>query len=326
MNTTSRTAQHSPSPSISFRTAASWHLRTGISYLSPLLGAGRRIVGTFFEPHFRALMFHSVLPSVEATFREFIEHCLKVYSFVSPGQAEAILHGCGEVVRTAGPPPCLVTFDDGLLSSYSVARSVLEPNGIKALFFVNPGLIDVFGRKSGGASSDAADPESIMSWREVEHLIEAGHVIGSHGLLHRQLAGLRPAELQEEVEGAQTLFETRLAFRPAWFAFPFGRLTSIDVAALERIRACHTFCCSGLRGLNGQSTHPLAIRRDAITLNAGPLRYQDYVIQGGLDLLYRRRAERLDAYVRAASITESDRVFAELSHNIKALSRRNSRT
>lgn len=207
----------------------------------------------------------------------------------------------------------LLTFDDGLASQFPVAREILDVHRVRAVFFVCASLIDtprarhrevIAARIFAGRlrAADLPDGIALMSWAEVRALAAGGHAVGSHTATHQRLAGLDAAALQEEISAAAARLTAGLGVAVPWFAYPFGDLGSITTGALAVVARSHTFCCSGIRGLNSPTTHPLALRREHVDLSALPA-YQEAVRDGGLDFRYTIQARQLQAMARMAEVT-----------------------
>jgi peptidoglycan/xylan/chitin deacetylase (PgdA/CDA1 family) len=181
-----------------------------------------------------------------------------------------------------------------------VAETVLAPLGVRAIFFVCPGLMELNGEAQAAAVSAnilrglKPAPEPLMDWRGVERLKTLGHVIGSHTFEHRRLTELSADQRAEQVDRAAEALTTRLGETPDWFAYTFGDIDSIDAASLAEIGRRHRFCRSGVRGDNGLGTSLLALRADQVDLEAS-LAWQGLAQEGALALLYGERRKRLDA-------------------------------
>lgn len=253
---------------------------------------------------FRILLFHDVPPAERPAFAALVRDLHAAGRLISPKQAEDMLSGTNPSRR--GPPPCLLSFDDGFASNVQVAQDILDPLDVKALFFLCPGLMDLDGDRQGQAitanifdGKRTAGDLRLMSWRQAETLRDKGHVLGAHTRDHLRLTRLDAAGLAEQVGEGARLLAQRLGQVPPWFAFTFGDVNSVDAAALAEISRHHRYCRSGVRGLNSAKTHPLALRADHVEL-AAPLAWRRMGTEGALDPLYRRQRHQLDQLARMA--------------------------
>lgn len=264
----------------------------------PALGLWRlvRLVRPAEEGSFRILLFHDIPKSQRQAFARLVNGLAARGLLIDPAEAERRLVG------GSGKPGVLLSFDDGFASNLAVAESILAPLGAKALFFVCPGLMALAGEAQLAAIAanvlrgQRPAPEELMDWAAVERLVAAGHVIGSHTLDHLRLTALSADQRAEQIGGSAEVLATRLGKVPAWFAYTFGDVDSIDAPALAEIGRYHRFCRSGVRGDNDAATPPLALRADHVDLAAGPA-WQTLAAEGGLDLRYRAQRRRLDGMV-----------------------------
>ncbi|BAE48848.1 polysaccharide deacetylase family protein [Paramagnetospirillum magneticum] len=267
---------------------------------APLALAAWRATG-FLRPNppgaVRMLILHDV-PRVQfPALAELIAGLQRNAGLITPAQAEARLGGHAP---PDGKAPVLLTLDDGFLSNFLVAREILDPQGIKALFFVCPGLVDmkqadriaaigtnVFRGRRGAEGLD------LMDWEQLKELAASGHEIGCHSARHVALAGLQAGVLEGEVGGAKARMAAVLGRVSSWFAFPFGDVASIDGAALGAIGRHFALCRSGVRGLAHAGSHPLALPAESVDLGAPPA-LRLLAAEGGMAPLYGGRLRRLE--------------------------------
>ena len=211
----------------------------------------------------------------------------------------------------------LITFDDGLISNRIVAEKVLNPLGIKAIFFVVTDFIDI--KNVDEARQFIADnivpkakKEEIpmhwynMQWEDLSALIEQGHTIGSHTKKHTRLSSCNNKdELIEELVISANYIENKLGKKVEHFAFTFGNIQSFSNAAMEVARSQFSFIYSGVRGNNVNNVSPLAIRRDvaAYQLLNNEYRLCDdkllkTFLDGIADLHYFNSRRKLDSWCR----------------------------
>lgn len=121
-----------------------------------------------------------------------------------------------------------LTFDDGYADFPREVLPVLEQHGFTATAFV------VVGRLGEHNVWDEGPRKRLLSPDQVRRLADSGVVeIGSHGLLHRSLAGLPAAELRRETRLSRERLEELIGRRVGGFCYPYG---AVDAAALAEVR------------------------------------------------------------------------------------------
>jgi len=254
----------------------------------------RRLVpARFSRPGVRFLIFHHIRPDEEASFTRLVDYLLSRGQLGAPADAQR---------RELNRVVYVLSFDDGFGSNYEIARRILEPRGVQAVFFVCPAFVgepDVervvseFVIPGVDLPADMVRELRFMTWDEVNALAAAGHTIGSHAMHHRRLSEVTLVELQDEIVASQTLLGEKLQRPVEWFAFPFGDLESINAAALAVIHETYRYCCSGIRGLNPAGTERRDYFRDHVDL-AAPWSYQLMAAEGGLDFAYAAARKQFD--------------------------------
>jgi peptidoglycan/xylan/chitin deacetylase (PgdA/CDA1 family) len=261
---------------------------------------------------FRILNFHHIPRAHDDALRRLLKYLLDAHGILEPAEAESRLAGRVQSSE-GGRIPCLLTFDDGFSSQRRVAAEILEPLGVKGVFFLCPGLMDApFQRQAqvisrhifaGAVASSELPPDlALMSWDEAGSLAAADHTIGSHTWSHRRLTGLGNGDRVRELAEAKRLLEARLGIQIAWFAYPFGYVNYIDIPSLKAVAREYRFCASGIRGLNSAMTNSLGLFREEIGLSS-PFDYQKLVLTGGLDFLYQLRRQRLQQMLRDSGVS-----------------------
>jgi len=102
-----------------------------------------------------------------------------------------------------------LTFDDGHISNFEIARPVVERHALKAVFFVT-------------VSRVGAHPQT-MSWSQLRTLVDAGHSVQSHGWSHKFLVHCSPTELCDELGRSKAELEHRMGAPVNSISVPGGR-------------------------------------------------------------------------------------------------------
>lgn len=115
----------------------------------------------------------------------------------------------------------LVDFDDNRLSVLEHAYPILRDHGWPATVFVISCLAD-------GQSPWGPGDYPALSWRELDHLVEAGWLIGAHTRTHPWLDELYdepdgPQRVEEELAGCKADIQHYLGLVAGTFAYPGGR-------------------------------------------------------------------------------------------------------
>lgn len=118
-----------------------------------------------------------------------------------------------------------LTFDDGYVDNYHVAKPLLEAYGYRAIVFVIPPLVD-----SGAPLEwprverhvrDYPEVMRSLTWEMVAEMQADGHELGSHTLSHPELPKLGDADLAHELAESRSLAAARLGGCDT-IAYPFG--------------------------------------------------------------------------------------------------------
>ena len=133
----------------------------------------------------------------------------------------------------------LITFDDGYASWVDVALPVLESKNLKALFFINSGLLDAASSPRAAHAfmreSLLIHPRSPLTWDGAAQLQQHGHTIGGHTESHRSLAELSGEEVRIEIHSDKQKTESRLHTTVTEFAYPFGTSTHFTAEAITAV-------------------------------------------------------------------------------------------
>jgi len=221
---------------------------------------------------FRILLYHDVSNEIESRFVNQIQSCTKSWKFIDPKLI-------GKFVGTSGLATgqnIMLTFDDGFASDFRIAQEILNPRGIKAVFFVIPQFLDLkdeieqkdfISRQLYPGVSNRRVPQKLrsMNWEQVALLHKQGHTIGSHTYSHKKLSEISDLEeLSFEIIQSGKVIGDFIGEPVKHFAFTFGNLSSISHRALEIARANYEFIYSGLHGSNSSLVGQSILRRETI--------------------------------------------------------------
>jgi peptidoglycan/xylan/chitin deacetylase (PgdA/CDA1 family) len=147
---------------------------------------------------------------------------------VSLAQVQRFVSGAGEARDALPKDACLVTVDDGCLSTLTEVLPTLRRWDVPAVAFVSSALI--------GADYDGL-PERYLTWDELRELDASPLVtVGSHAHTHRSLGLMSPADARAEARRSRETLEAQLGHPVRSFAYPFGTRADFN-AVTERALA-----------------------------------------------------------------------------------------
>ena len=220
------------------------------------------------KPRVQFLYIHHVFQDEEKRLDVLMRKLAKQHQFISYGDAiEKILSGIID------KPYITFSSDDGLKNNLRAAEILNEYNA-KACFFINPGIVgETRFDKINSFCNEILDfpPVEFLNWDEVNKLQQWGHEIGSHTMMHMNIAKATPAQIADDM--AQTyriLIEKCGGIKH--FAFPYGRFFHFSEVGRKAVfDAGFSTCATAERGCHINPTAPLTnrelcIRRDHTVL------------------------------------------------------------
>jgi len=164
-----------------------------------------------------------------------------------------------------------ITFDDGWADNLEVAYPELARRGWPATVFIATSLLD-------------RRPYLLLD--EIPRLPRLGVEIENHSHSHRDLTGVGPAEIRDDLSECSRRIDDLTGRRPRFFCYPYGRYSRMVRDAVQQ--AGLEGACSGRVGLNAPGQDPFTLRRLTLESGDGPedLRVR---LAGGYDFLDRRQ-------------------------------------
>jgi len=267
------------------------------------------IFSTFFRSdpfRLRILLMHDIPSNSHANFKKKIKHISKKWTFISTKELEEHLEG----KRKLYGDKALLTFDDGFYSNKVIAEEVLNPLGIKALFFVVTNFISL-DKESDQVNFIKTNlypdwrnhdyPENVqemrsLSYQDCKELIQSGHTIGCHTANHLDLSSLDDTVLLErEIVQSATDLEQHLGVPIDHFSFGFGNVKFFSKKALRVAKNKFKYVYTGMRGDNAKRVLPWALRRDTISLDDSNLQISSF-LEGSADSRYKVDLKKYESW------------------------------
>jgi peptidoglycan/xylan/chitin deacetylase (PgdA/CDA1 family) len=179
----------------------------------------------------------------------------------------------------------LITFDDGYRDNLENALPVLRRYGYPAVLFVPIGYLDD-GRPLPHEESlrVLGIRNETLGWDELAELEAGGVRVESHGIGHRPLTELGPAEATREIAISKLRLEERLGREVDAFAFVKGSRADYrpEHASLVQ-QAGYKLAFTSVSGANGSASDRYRLRR--YNVEPYPARTFELVLQGACDLI-----------------------------------------
>ncbi len=170
---------------------------------------------------------------------------------------------------------CLVTIDDGCVSTLTEALPILARHRVPAVAFVTASLV--------GLKVDAL-PEPYLGWDELRELAASELVeIGSHAYTHRSLGLMGAEDARHEAFESKAVLERELGREVRSFAYPFGTRSDFD-ARTERALADagYTVAFNSMHGAVRRGMDPISLPR--IKVEGGEAQWMFRLLaQGAMD-------------------------------------------
>lgn len=194
-------------------------------------------------PLVRVLVFHDVRDGV--WFRRTIEHLVRTYHVVSPRDFLTRAFDADKI-------NVLITFDDGYASWVETCLPILKEHGVRALFFINSGLVLLHGNPEAQSryvrEKLLLSPRETISWEGVRALRDAGHTVGGHTVSHERLSSLPEDAQVREIRDDKSTIERELGRPLVAFAYPFGNESDYTEATMRIVQDApygHAFTTAG---------------------------------------------------------------------------------
>ncbi len=203
----------------------------------------------------------------------------------------------------------LLTFDDGLYSSYLAAKEVLSKYKIKAIFFIPTKILELKNKeemlefmqqaKMFKPKNNLSEAEYVTMTKEnILELKEQGHWILPHTHTHCNLANIVTQDLvYSELIRPKLILEDLLKVKIDAFALTYGTEKEISAFAFRQIKSIYKFCFSNLIGTNDSKTNRYYFHRDSIEANFSLFHVQN-IMDGVFDIYYRFKMKKLVSKTR----------------------------
>ena len=164
-------------------------------------------------------------------FESFIQKLISKYDIISLDQAIHLINNKIFISK----PKLVLTFDDGFEECFTIIIPILKKYNIKATFFINPASINSNFDNLEFINNNLKVNlnKKFMSWDNLKHISDNGHIIGSHTFSHLILNNLSKEILEKELVYSKKIIEEKLNINCKYFAYPFGNDKYFDTNAFN---------------------------------------------------------------------------------------------
>lgn len=151
----------------------------------------------------------------------------------------------------------MLTFDDGLLDSFTEALPILRRHDVPAVVYP---IMNDLGRR-GVVWPEATDqtPVDNISENEIREMQRHGIEFGSHLLEHTHLTRHSVDEQNRQLAESRAALRAVLSGDVLSVAYPYG---DIDAGGAERAAAAgYRFGLTGVEGINRHDSNPMLLKR-----------------------------------------------------------------
>ena len=189
------------------------------------------------------------------------------------------------------PIKVLLSFDDGFRSNFFVAKEILKPLNVRAVFFITSNFIGLRGEEAFRFAQQYFYPSRViennheydaMDLEEICWLQEQGHVIGAHTYDHPKLSQLSKNDQRRQIVDSANELEDMICRPVRSFAYPFGSVTAVDENSVMIAKDRFDNAYSNIRGMVNESVNKHFIFRQNLVPGM-PIWLVKAAIEGRLD-------------------------------------------
>ena len=176
------------------------------------------------------------------------------YPLLNLNDIASILSGNKELLEDS----VAVTFDDGFDDFYHNALPILSRYKIPATLFMVSNRIDQY---NDWMVNKGSPKRKLLSIEQLNELLKAGVVIGSHTRSHPKLSEIskNTEQLYQEIRESKIELENILGIPINHFAYPYGLYNDDVVESVKQ--SGYLTACSTRSGFNRLNIEPFLLRR-----------------------------------------------------------------
>jgi peptidoglycan/xylan/chitin deacetylase (PgdA/CDA1 family) len=251
----------------------------------------------------RVTYTHQVLKEDEKNLESLISFLVKTSGTITPSKFFKTLRREEPLVGQN----VLVTFDDGLMSSYYAIKNILSKYGVRAIMFIPTQILELktpedmklfawqkLNFNEGQAPKTFREEEYLtMGEKEILDLQKEGHAVFPHTHTHKRLIEIQDEQTAiQEIVKPKKILQELLQCEMDGFAFPVGTERVVSDFCFPYLKREYRYCFSALAGKNSLATEAHFLHRDCMNANYD-LGHVRNMQEGVFDAYYQYKLSRL---------------------------------
>jgi peptidoglycan/xylan/chitin deacetylase (PgdA/CDA1 family) len=236
---------------------------------------------------------HEVKKKDLLNFENLILRLMETHNIIDPEDFFNFYEKGSEIPERA----ILMTFDDGFLSSYETAITILKKYKIKAIFFIPTKILElktefdmlsftnsnIYYNKS---TKSNRDEYLFINVRQLNDLVDHGHFIAAHTHNHVIIKNITDdSGVITELINPKNVLSNYVKQKWEVFAFPVGTEKQVSRYIYSHIKSKYDYCFTTLVGINRFNTDRHCLHRFNLPPDS-TLSYLDSVLKGSFNFYY----------------------------------------
>lgn len=193
--------------------------------------------------YIRMVSYHDTPPADEKQFEKHLRYFSKRYHPATWKDVVALSRGEDWI---HDKPGIIISFDDGVVTNYTVAAPLLDKYGLTGIFLIVTDWVDcpIDDQLQYAEDHQISLPGSswelkqkAMSWEQISNLADRGHKIASHTRTHRRFTEKDlPEVVHAEVQRSKAILEDRLRQPVEIFSWVGGEFSVYQPKVLRAVQ------------------------------------------------------------------------------------------
>ena len=250
-----------------------------LNYVYRFLEKFINIFKSFSGRKLYVFLLHSTEKKYFSEYYNLLKNINSKYPFINPSQIDDFYNG-----KLGYQSKSILTFDDGYKDNLLFSKKVLDPLGIKAIFFIIPFFINKKNPKLFFKSlfpNNKLLPSDLIRFRhlsvkDVKELTNNGHQIGMHGFKHESATKFNIEKFKNLILDGINLLR-KYSITTIHYSYPFGSKKFFNTNTNKLLGSYFKYIHLGVRGENSPIKNNVkVVRRHTIASMKNNFEYKPY--------------------------------------------------